>query len=115
MRQLRMNAYCIFIHTLGGEKVPAWRGTQGHYLLYPTERDAQLEIAEDLIEKLRQFRDGERNFEDAIGMVDFIEPVIAHDDGTFVDAEGNRYGPWELQQDSVRSPSSRKKAPPPPL
>ena len=110
-----MNASCIFIHTLSGEKVPAWRGPQGHYLLHPTERDAQLEIAEDLIEKLLQFRDGERDFEDAIGVEDFIEAVIAYDDGTFVDAGGNRYGPWELQRGGVRNPSSRKKAPLPPF
>ena len=91
-----MTAYCIFIHTVCEGKSPCWRIESGGFLLHATEREAQLEIADDLMERLLQFQQGVLDFEDAITIEDFIEPVTTRDDGTFVDSVGTVYGPWEF-------------------
>ena len=77
-------------------KIPAWRNETGGILLHSTEREAQLEIADYTVIRIRQFQQGERDFEDALTVEDFIEPVITRADGTFVDLDGNSYGPWEI-------------------
>lgn len=91
-----MNAYCIFMDAICEGKIPAWRNESGGFLLHSTERQAQLEIADYTMIRIRQFQQGERDFEDAFAVEDFIEPVTTRKDGTFVDLEGNSYGPWEI-------------------
>lgn len=77
-------------------KIPARRNETGGFLLHSTERQAQLEIDDYTMIRIRQFPQGERDFEDAFAVEDFIEPVITRADGTFVDLDGNSYGPWEI-------------------
>ena len=77
-------------------KIPAWRNETGGILLHSTEREAQLEIADYTVIRIRQFQQGERDFEDALTVEDFIEPVTTRADGSFVDLDGNSYGPWEI-------------------
>ena len=101
-----MTAYCIFIYTVCEGKSPCWRNESRGFLLHATEREAQLEIADDLMERLLQFQQGERDFEDALTVEDFIEPVITRADGTFVDLDGNSYGPWEIFEASASLPQS---------
>ena len=91
-----MTAYCIFMDTVCDGKIPAWRTETGGILLHSTEREAQLEIADYTMIRLRQFQQGERDFEDALTVEDFIEPVTTRADGSFVDLDGNSYGPWEI-------------------
>lgn len=91
-----MSAYCIFMDTVCEGKIPAWRNESGGILLHATERHAQLEIADYTMIRIRQFQQGERDFEDAFAVDDFIEPVTTRNDGTFVDLGGNFYGPWEI-------------------
>ena len=45
--------------------MPTWRDEHGVIVTYATEREAQIEIAEMLMEQLRQFLAGERDFGDA--------------------------------------------------
>ncbi len=91
-----MTAYCIFMVTMCEGKIPAWRNETGGFLLHSTERQAQLEIADYTMIRIRQFQQGERDFEDAFAVEDFIEPVTTRDEVTFVDLDGNSYGPWEI-------------------
>ena len=77
-------------------KIPAWRNETGGILLHSTEREAQLEMADYTVIRIRQFQQGERDFEDALTVEDFIEPVTTRADGSFVDLDGNSYGPWEI-------------------
>ena len=81
-------------------KIPAWRSDSGGFLLHPTDREAQLEIADDVMERLFQFQQGEQDFEDALTVEEFIEPVTTRDDGTFVDLGGNSCGPWDILEAS---------------
>ena len=61
--------------------------------MFETELEAQKEIADDQITRLQQFLDGERDFEDAIAVEEYIVPVTVHPDGIITDEDGNRFGP----------------------
>jgi hypothetical protein len=43
--------------------------------------------------RLQLFRDGEREFEDAITVEEFVVPVTVQPDGKIVDEAGNCFGP----------------------
>ena len=76
--------------------MPTWRDEQGVIVTYATQREAQIEIAEMLLEQLRQFLTGERDFHDASTTGDFILPVEVWPDGTIETEDGRRFGaePW---------------------
>jgi hypothetical protein len=59
---------------------------------YPTIEAAQREIADDVIEKLSQFLEGERDFDDAMTVEDYILPVDVLPDGSVLDEDGNCFG-----------------------
>lgn len=63
------------------------------YLVFDTELEAQKEIADDLMTRLQQFMDGERDFDDAMTVEEYIVPVTVHPDGVIVDEAGNRFDP----------------------
>jgi hypothetical protein len=46
-------------------------------------------------EKLRQFLDGQRDFEDALTVKDYILPVDVLPDGSLLDEDGNHFGKKE--------------------
>jgi hypothetical protein len=81
------SAYCIFITTLCEGTVPVWYDYSGWPVTYVTEREAQLEVADDLQERLRQFVAGERDFDDAVTIEEFVLPVVVWRDGS-VSVEG---------------------------
>jgi hypothetical protein len=72
--------------------VPAWYDESNLPVVYTTEIDAQREIADDLMEHLRQFLDGEREFDDAITVEDFILPVDVWPDGSISTEDGRTFG-----------------------
>lgn len=81
-------------------KILARRNETGGFLLNRTERQAQLEIADYTMIRIRQFQQGERDFEDALTAEDFIEPLNTRADGSFVDLDGNSYEHWEILEAS---------------
>lgn len=56
---------------------------------FATELEAQREIVDHAMTRLRQFLDGERDFEDAMTVEEYIVPVSVEDDGTITDEAGN--------------------------
>jgi hypothetical protein len=48
-------AFCIFIDTICEGRIPAWHDENRMPVVYPTLEAAQREIADDVMEKLRQF------------------------------------------------------------
>jgi len=72
--------------------VPAWYDKNNRPITYATERQAQLEIVDDLQERLCQFVAGERDFEDAIAIEDFILPVDVWPDGSISTEDGSIFG-----------------------
>ena len=53
---------------------------------------AQREIADDVMEKLRQFLEDEHDFDDAMTVEDYILPVDVLPDGSILDEDGNCFG-----------------------
>ncbi len=89
-------AYCIFLDTVCEGRIPAWHDEKGMPVVYPTLGAAQREIADDVMEKLRQFLEGQRDFEDAMTVEDYILPVDVLPDGSVLDEDGNYFGKKEV-------------------
>ncbi len=84
--------FCIFVNALMQGSVPVVRNREGFPYVYPTELEAQREIADDLMERLRQFLDGERDFDDAMTVEEYIVEVEVLPDGSVIDEHGFRFG-----------------------
>ena len=88
------NCFCIFLDTFFGGAEPSVReGDDDHVAVFATRREAELEIVDFLQTRLQEFIDGERDFEDAITVEEYVVPVTVHLDGTITDEDGNSFGP----------------------
>jgi hypothetical protein len=76
------SGFCIFVNTLRDGSVPAERDRDGHLIVYATEIDAQREIADIIIGRIHEFLLGERDFEDAMTLNEFVAPVDLFPDGS---------------------------------
>ncbi len=84
--------YCIYINTFFQGPVPSMRDGKGKYVVFQTEREAQKEIVDNALTRLQEFLDGERDFDDAITVEEYVVPVTVHPDGMIVDEAGNCFG-----------------------
>ena len=87
------NGYSIFINTLCQGPVPVVSDGEGKYVVFRTELEAQREIVDDLQIRLQQFLDGERDFDDAMTVEEYVLPVTVHPDGVIKDEAGKCFGP----------------------
>ena len=85
------NGYCIYITTVCEGPVPSVRGEKNKPCVFATEFEAQQEIADNMITRLREFVDRHRDFEDAIATEEYIVPVDVFPDGSIVDESGNYF------------------------
>lgn len=67
--------YIIIDPTALPHPYPAWLGENNQPVTFATEREAQIEIAEWMIDKLNEFIAGERDFYDATTCTDFVLEV----------------------------------------
>lgn len=84
--------YCIFIDTLCQGAVPSVSDGDGLYVVFETEIEAQKEIVDCHMIRLEQFLAGERDYEDAISVEEYVVPVTVQPDGKIVDEAGNCFG-----------------------
>jgi hypothetical protein len=84
--------FAIFTRTVCEGLVPAWHDERNLPVIYATEREAQREIAEDLMEQLRQFLAGSREFDDAISNEDFVLRVKVWPDGRISTEDDRTFG-----------------------
>ena len=73
--------------------MPVVSDGEGKYIVFETELEAQMEIVDNAITRLEQFQDGERDFDDAITVEEYVVPVTVHPDGVITDEDGNCFGP----------------------
>jgi hypothetical protein len=86
-------AYSIFMPTFFQGKMPAWYDDEsGFPVVYETELEAQREIADHHLTLIKQFLDGERDFDDAMTVEDFILPVDVWPDGRISTQDGRIFG-----------------------
>lgn len=86
------NGFCIYIDTFCQGPVPVVSDEKG-FVVFQTELEAQKEIADYQMTRLQQFLDGERDYEDAISVEEYVVPVTVHPDGVITDEDGNHFGP----------------------
>jgi len=85
--------FCIFINTIFQGAIPVERyGDTGFPFVYPTQEAAEREIAEDVINRLTEFLEGEREFDDAISPEEYVVEVSVFPDGSVEDEAGYRFG-----------------------
>lgn len=84
--------FCIYINTFFQGPLPIVSDGE-KYIVFETELEAQREIVDDAMIRLRQFLDGERDFDDAITVEEYVVPVTVHFDGVITDEDGNCFGP----------------------
>ena len=86
------NGFCIYINTFCQGPVPVVSDENG-YVIFETELAAQKEIVDNLLTHLQEFMDGEREYEDAITVEEYVVPVTVYPDGTITDEDGRCFGP----------------------
>ena len=80
--------FCIYINTVFQGAVPAVRDAVGNPFVYPTRKAAERDIADDMMGRINQFLDGERDFDDAITVEEYIVEVVVLPDGSVIDENG---------------------------
>ena len=84
--------YCIYIVTICDGAVPSVYDGDGKPCVFRTVVEAQREIADTAMTRLQEFLDGEREFDDAMTVEEFVVSVDVRPDGSIVDADGNQFG-----------------------
>jgi hypothetical protein len=74
--------FCIFVDALLEGPVPLVRDEHGRPVIFATEMEAQREIADNQLTRLQQFIDGQREFEDAMAVEEYVLPVEVLSNGT---------------------------------
>lgn len=92
MKNVR-SGFCIYINTLCQGPVPVVSDGDGKYVVFETELEAQKEIVDNAMTRLQQFLDGERDYEDAITVEEYVVPVKVDSDGRITDDTGKHFGP----------------------
>lgn len=72
--------------------MPTWYDETGYPVVYATELEAQREIAEHHLTLIEQFLAGERDYDDAMTVEDFILPVDVWPDGSISIEDGRIFG-----------------------
>jgi hypothetical protein len=81
------SGYCIFTPTFFQGPVPSVFGENDKVCIFTTETEAQREIVDNALIRLQQFLDGERDFDDAISIEEYIVKVDVLPDGS-IDSDG---------------------------
>ncbi len=92
LRAMSEPAFCIYITTACEGPVPSVRDGNGRPCVFKTELEAQREIADNAMTRLKEFIDGEREFEDAMTVEEYVVSVDVSPDGSIVDTDGNQFG-----------------------
>ena len=97
---MNRRGYCIFIDTICHGTVPSVTeilpddpaSAGGRICVFSTELEAQREIVDLMMIRLQEILDGERDFDDAVTLEEYVVDVVVLADGRIVDANGNCFG-----------------------
>ena len=87
---MNRRGFCIYINTFFQGPVPTVKeslpndaaNAPERICVFSTEREAQLEIVDFMMTRLQQFVDGERDFEDAVTLEEYVVEVEVLPDGS---------------------------------
>jgi hypothetical protein len=83
--------FCLMIDAVVEGTVPSLTDGEGRAWVFPTRIAAEREIADLLITRLQEFLDGDRDFEDAMTVEEYVVEVAVTEEGFLLDAEGARF------------------------
>lgn len=86
------SGFCIYVDTVFQGPVAVLSDGES-YVIFSTELEAQREIVDHQMARLQEFLDGEREFEDAMTIEEYVVPVMIHPDGVITDGNDNCFGP----------------------
>jgi hypothetical protein len=86
------SGYAIFCPTVFQGTMPACYDETDYPVVFPTELEAQREIADTQLTRIQEFLDGQRDYEDAITTDEFVLPVDVWPDGSISIGGGRIYG-----------------------
>lgn len=92
LKQPTRSGYAIFCPTVFQGTMPACYDETDYPVVFPTELEAQREIADTQLIRIQQFLDGERGYDDAITTDEFVLPVDVWPDGSISIEGGRTYG-----------------------
>jgi len=84
-------SYSVYMHTHTAGSVPSVWDERKMPCVFDTRIEAEREIADNIITRLQEFIDGERDFEGAMTVDEYIVAVTIQPDGSIVDEDGRRY------------------------
>jgi hypothetical protein len=84
--------FCIYTNTLFQGPTLSVTENENRPCVFATEAEAQREIADFMMIRLQQFLDGERDFEDALAVDEYVVAVTVLPDGSVVDDNGRCFG-----------------------
>src|SRR4051812_39496231 len=90
--EITTTGYCIYLRTIAEGDVPSARDDRDMPCVFATRIEAEREIADNLITRLQEFIDGDREYEDAMTVEEYVVEVDVLPDGSIVDADGNHFG-----------------------
>ncbi|MDP1825582.1 MAG: hypothetical protein Q8L48_20145 [Archangium sp.] len=103
----RRKGYCVFVDTVFQGPIPTVSNGEGRFVVFRSVLAARREIAEHTIARLQQFLDGERDFEDATTVEEYIVAVTVERSGRISDIHGNRFGNRAAKLRSLRLTGDR--------
>jgi hypothetical protein len=90
MSTIPRKGFCIYLDTFFQGPTLSVREGEGLPCVFDTELEAQREIVDNAMTRLQEFLDGERDFDDAITVEEYVVPVTLLPDGSVVDENGRR-------------------------
>jgi len=102
--------FCIYITTVCEGAVPSVRDEHGLPYVFDTEVEAQYEVIDNVMTRLQEFIDGQRDFEDAVTIEEYVVPVDVYPDGSVVDEFGYRFGTESAPPTTCRRHKAPKEA-----
>ena len=88
---MNRRGFCVFINTFCQGPVPSILSEGDRPLVFATRVEAEREIADYTILRLHQFLVGQRDFEDAITIDEYVVEVDVLPDGSITDESGHRF------------------------
>ena len=85
--------FCIYINTFCQGPVPVLTDGDDKYVIFETELEPQKEIVDHALIRLQEFLDGQRDFDDAITVEEYVVPVKVDPNGKITDDTGKQFGP----------------------
>lgn len=87
------SGYSLLIQTVFEGVVPYERDFKGHPIVYDTLAEAKRALVEGIVDRLNEYIAGERDFDDAITVEEYIREVTVYPDGSMRDGDGNLHFP----------------------